>query len=91
MTLSNLQKKDWVKGAFDIFDYDHDQLPNGKFDIIISLFSFSIVIIFLSLSELDFSNVALINLPATYTMFLIFPLICLKHYNLDLSETYLYR
>ena len=22
MTLSNLQKKDWVKGAFDIFDYD---------------------------------------------------------------------
>ena len=41
----------------------------------ISLFSFSIVIIFLSLSELDFSDVALMNLPGTYIIFFIFPAI----------------
>jgi len=40
----SLQKNFLIKNGmqpskFDIFDYDHDQLPNGKFDIIIYLFS----------------------------------------------------
>jgi len=39
-----LQKNFLIKNGmqpskFNIFDYDHDQLPNAKFDIVISLFS----------------------------------------------------